>query len=117
MAVELTPAQTTIPAGGRLRYEIRNTGGQWLFFGEAYELERQESGTWSPIPCHVLFRAWASNLPPGGSRELVAYVPPGAPPGHYRLRKELCEKPDCYARLNRRDPLISASFEFDVSGQ
>ncbi len=115
MAAELTPAQTSITPGGRFRYEVHNLGDQWLFFGEAYALERQRDDAWEPCPCRVIFRAWAANLPPGGRRELMAYVPDSAPPGHYRLVKEMCEKPDCYAKLTRRDPLITASFEFDVT--
>lgn len=89
LEAELVPARKRARPGDKLTFTLVNTGPTDLFFGVEYRLEREESGKW--ICCNVE-EAWnciGLYLEPGGRWRDAATLPEDAPPGRYRVSKDV----------------------------
>jgi hypothetical protein len=89
MTVQLLPAKVEARPGEKLAFTLVNTGPGSVSFRLPYRLERDDHGEW--VSCNVE-RAWTLallGLRPGGRHEAEASVPDDAPPGRYRVSKEI----------------------------
>jgi hypothetical protein len=102
-----------VEPGGRLGYEVLNTGSIRILFGEAYELEQLCVCGWWAVRLPYMFRAVGYSLDPGGSRDLTALIPDYAAPGRYRMPKKVRDNMDPSARS--KAPSIKITAEFDVA--
>jgi hypothetical protein len=108
----LIPAAVFAERGGRLTYEILNTGTERILFGDAYRLERQAGRAWVMVNRNVFFRTVGHMLEPGARKRLTARIPEDALPGHYRISAEISSDDPSLTPLLRERVTISS--EFDV---
>jgi len=85
-ATTLTLKASSVAPGGTLAYDFVNTGDDCSLTGAGYSLERQAAdGGWARVPLPWVFAAIAYFVPPGGTLNKRATIPPDAEPGAYRL--------------------------------
>jgi hypothetical protein len=108
MLVQLLPATTEVRPGEKLRFALVNDGPAAVSFGTPYALERQAEGEWIRCNVETAWTAQLIGLRPGGRHESFANIPQDAPPGRYRVSKQL-------ERRDTGDKDVVA-FEFDVLG-
>ncbi|MDQ2760636.1 MAG: hypothetical protein M3Y17_09465 [Actinomycetota bacterium] len=84
LEAELVPARKRGRPGDKL-----NTGPTDLFFGVEYRLEREESGKWTCCNVEEAWNCIGLYLEPGGRWRDAATLPEDAPPGRYRVSKDV----------------------------
>ncbi|WP_205697752.1 hypothetical protein [Conexibacter sp. SYSU D00693] len=104
-AGELVVTTTTVLAGATATYDLVNTGARCLVYGAGYDLERRrDEGGWERVGLELASPGWAGLLAPGERAAKGAQVPPGTPPGRYRV----------VDHLNADGTSIPLHGEFDV---
>jgi hypothetical protein len=115
----LSLGATAVRPGEELSYSIRNIGGTPIQFGGDYMLERRaDDGEWVVCPNPMWVAAFGCVLRPGDARQLSARIPADAPPGRYRLGKQVSYlwslSPEHRRDHGARVPKLLLSFEFDL---
>lgn len=103
---ELVSPTTDAAPGQEVEFALVNRGPGRIGHGTPFELERKEDDQWVRVEWGPENLAWslvALSLPPGGRFEQSVEIPKDAPPGRYRVWKDV-------------DGIEgNASFEFNVT--
>lgn len=78
--------------GQRVLSRVENFGTEWIFYGEAFVVQRLEGEAWVDVPSATPDGSllWLGMAGPGSpGRCSAAYLPRGLPPGQYRIVKEV----------------------------
>jgi hypothetical protein len=89
MSVQMLPASTQARPGEKVLFALVNEGPGHISFGTPYALERCVDGAWTPCTVGAAWTAQLITLHPSGRHEGVANIPEDAPPGRYRVSKEV----------------------------
>lgn len=87
--VALPPSRTEVRSGDAVPFTVVNTGPGNISFGTDYGMYRLERGAWAPCEGVWLFQPVLIWLSPRKRHKLAAKVPSDAPPGRYRVTKEV----------------------------
>jgi len=108
LQADLMPARNHARAGETLAFTLINDGPTSLFFGVDYRLQRHAgAGTWTGCNVEHVWTLVGHHLAPGHRFEQHAVLPDRAPPGRYRIRKNVSA---VGTNLQR-----TLDFEFDIT--
>ena len=102
----ISPSRTTAHAGERLPFRLTNHGPTAIFYGVDYHLERSTPDGWENGNVEEEWALIGLSLGPGGTADESASIPDDAPPGRYRVTKDVS---GTGTHLQQ-----TLSFEFDV---
>jgi hypothetical protein len=83
------PARTEVRPGEAVPFTVVNGGPAGISFGTDYSLQRCEQGWWVQCDGTWLFPAVLIRVRPRKRHKLAAEIPKDAPPGRYRVAKEI----------------------------
>lgn len=88
--VRLWINRASVKPNGTVKVRVDNRGSQPVVFGDPFQLEREEAGTWRRLPGEGPFFAPRHSVRPGMVGEIqVVHVPRWAPRGAYRIKKRV----------------------------